>query len=46
VNGVRLCSTNDEAFDFIMTIADGHLDDVDAIAIASRIRGGQESSGE
>ena len=44
VNGVRLSWTNDEAFDFIMAIADGHLDDVEAIA--SAIRHGREFSAE
>ena len=32
VNGHRLRWTNDEAYDFIVSIADGRLDDVDAIA--------------
>jgi death on curing protein len=32
LNGVRLTLTNDEAFDLVMVVASGQLDDVDAIA--------------
>ncbi len=32
VNGRRLILTNDDAYDLIMAVADGRLDDVDAIA--------------
>lgn len=42
VNGHRLRWTNDEAYGFIMAIAEGHLDNVDAIA--SRLRAGLEAS--
>ena len=32
LNGRRLTLTNDEAYDLVMSVAAGHLDDVDAIA--------------
>jgi death-on-curing protein len=32
VNGRRLTLSNDEAYQFVMAVADGSLDDVDAIA--------------
>ena len=32
VNGCRLTLTNDEAYELVMAVADGRLDDVDAIA--------------
>lgn len=32
VNGYRLAMTNDEAYELVMAVADGRLDDVDAIA--------------
>jgi len=32
VNGYRLTLTNDEAYELVMAVADGRLDDVDAIA--------------
>ena len=32
VNGRRLVLTNDEAYELVMAVADGRLDDVDAIA--------------
>ncbi len=38
VNGARVRWSNDEAYDVIVAIAEGHLDDVDAIA--QRIRAG------
>lgn len=38
VNGRRLTWTNDEAYRFIIDVAEGRLDDVDAIA--ARIRAG------
>ena len=37
VNGYRLTMTNDEAYGFIIAIASGELDDLDAIA--GRLRG-------
>ena len=33
-NGLRLSVTNDEAYDLVMAVAAGQLDDVDAIAAA------------
>ena len=38
VNGRRLTLTNDEAYELVMAVADGSLDDVDPIA--SRLRPG------
>jgi death-on-curing protein len=32
MNGMRLTFTNDEAYDFVVSVAAGHLDDVAAIA--------------
>ena len=32
VNGYRLTLTNDEAYELVMAVADGRLDDVDTIA--------------
>ena len=32
VNGRRLTLTNDQAYDPVIAVADGHLDDVDEIA--------------
>lgn len=33
MNGFRLTLTNDEAFDLVMAVAAGHLDDVEAIGV-------------
>ncbi len=41
VNGRRLAWTNDEAYDFIIEIAEGRLDDVEPIA--ARIRSGSST---
>ena len=41
LNGVRLRLSNDEAYDLIVEVASGRLDEVDAIA--SRLRAGSES---
>jgi death-on-curing protein len=38
MNGIRLTLTNDEAYELVIAIADGRLDDV--TAIAARLRGG------
>ena len=36
LNGRRLTLTNDQAYDLVMSVAAGHLDTVDAIAVALR----------
>lgn len=43
VNGFRLTLTNDEAYDLVISVADGRLDDV--YAIASRLRKGTKPMG-
>jgi death on curing protein len=41
MNGMRLTFTNDQAYDLVIAVASGRLDDVDAIA--SVLQGGAEA---
>ena len=36
VNGIRLTLTNDQAYDLVMAVASGQLDDIDTIATSLR----------